>query len=107
MENNLVEFSASVYKKTELLFESFFKEKGNVPKARSKAIKSVKDGLESTVIKEGGVTTHGGFFALIYQADTKKPWAIIAYRPSFNYDLINHPKQMEAYLAINAPGMKL
>lgn len=107
MENRIVEFIATTHKKAEAILEYNFQESGNIPKARSKAISSVKKELEITVIQNGAVTTHAGFFTILYQDAKEKPWAVIAYRPSFNYDVYTDLKQMNDYLAINAPGIKL
>lgn len=108
MEKSVVGFIVSVYKKTELLSENDFLEAGIVPKARSKALKTVQDGLETIVIGQGAMTTHAGIFAIIYQENNPgKAWAVIAYRPTFNYDVYTDLKSMNDYLAINAPGMRL
>lgn len=107
MDIQIVEFIATTHKKTDTILEYDFQESGNLPKARSKAISSVKKKLENTIIQNGAITTHAGFFTILYQESKRKPWALIAYRPSFNFDVYTDLKQINDYLAINAPGMKI
>lgn len=107
MENQLVDFTAVNFKKTTKLSNGTFQEMGNISKAKSKAISTVKKELEQIVIDKGAITTHAGFFTLIFQEQNKRPWAVVAYRPSFNFDLITGTQEIHDFLQITAPGLQL
>lgn len=95
-----VHFNVVTLKKKSTLSTFEFQESGILPKARSKAISSIKKELEKAVIELGDTTTFTGVYSLIYSDGKKIPWALISYKPTFSFEVFTEYGEIVDHLQL-------
>ena len=65
----------------------------------------VEEFVEASIIDKGYVTTYAGIFCAVYHNSIL--YAIIAYHPSFRYEILRSSKDTNAFIKDIAPGLKL
>lgn len=99
-------FNINLFKKNDIIGQTLFTHQAFKTKQCIPIIlKKVQEYLEATVIEKGFVTTYAGIFCAVY-SDSKLVF-VIAYHPSFRYEIIKDKKDIYNFINDITPGLKL